>query len=81
MKTYIVKYNGNAPRFQDFEDTVNAESEREAVESVYQDYLDDNYFPQDDGTIFDCDGHKIADPDDVEIEYDGGNFYAEEEDF
>lgn len=40
--------------------------------------MDDNYFPQDDGSILDCDGRIIAEDDDSEIEYDGGYFYASE---
>jgi hypothetical protein len=78
MKTYKVTYDGNASRFRNFKDIVNAESEREAVEDVYSKYLDQNYFPQDDGSIKNCDGHTIASPDDDIIEYDGGYFTAEE---
>jgi hypothetical protein len=78
MKTFKVSYSGNASRFKNFESTVNAVSEREAVESVYQSVMDENYFPQDDGSIKDCDGHEIAASDDSVIEYDGGYFVAEE---
>ena len=78
MKTYNVSYNGNSTRFKGFERTVNAHNEREAVEDVYSDYLDENYFPQEDGSIKDCDGHTVAEFDDDTIEYDGGVFYAEE---
>ena len=78
MKTFKVYYSGNASRFQAFESTVNAVSEREAVESVYRSVMDENYFPQDDGSIKDCDGHEIAESHDSVIEYDGGYFVAEE---
>lgn len=78
MKTYEVSYLGNASRFEGFTRTVNAESKREAVESVYQLVLDENYFPQEDGTILDCTGCEIADATDEYIEYDGGYFSAEE---
>lgn len=78
MKTYRVIYSGNASRFRNFETEVNANSEREAVEAVYGDYLDQNYFPQEDGSIKDCDGNTIAEPDDDIIDYDGGCFSAEE---
>ena len=78
MKTYKVTYNGNATRFRNFETLTNAHSEREATEDVFGDYLDSNYFPQEDGSIKDCDGHTIAEPDDDSIEYDGGYFSAEE---
>ena len=79
MTTYRVLYNGNASRFKNFEYVTNAKSEREAVEEAYQAYLDDNYFPQNDGSIKDCQGDIIAEPDDDTIDYDGGYFYAEEE--
>lgn len=36
-----------------------------------------NYFPQADGSIVDCDGNILAESDDDTIEYDGGYFYAE----
>ena len=78
MKTYKVTYNGNASRFINFETEVTANSEREAVEDVYSQYCDQNYFPQEDNSIQDCDGHIIASPTDDVIEYDGGNFIAEE---
>ena len=77
MKTFTVFYNGNASRFKNIACEVNAETERDAVESVYQSYLDTNYFPQEDGSIKDCDGDTIAEADDNTIEYDGGCFYAE----
>lgn len=77
MNTYLVSYYGNASRFKNFEREVNANSEREAVELVYQDYMDENYFPQEDGSIKDCSGHTIAEADDVTIDYDGGSFSAE----
>ena len=77
MKTYKVTYSGNSSRFRDFEIIVNANSERDAVEQVYQEVLNENYFPNEDDTIEDCDGHIIADADDDTIEYDGGCFSAE----
>jgi len=78
MKEYKVTYSGNATRFSKFEDIVWADSEREAVEKVYQQVMDENYFPQEDGSILDCDGNTIASADDTTIEYDGGCFSAEE---
>ena len=77
MKTYEVSYLGNSSRFEGFTRTVNAESKREAVEAVYQLVLDENYFPQEDGTILDSTGYEIADANDTYIEYDGGYFSAE----
>ena len=78
MNTYKVTYSGNSTRFRNFERKVNASSEREAVENIYSQYLDANYFPQDDGSIFDCSGNLLAESDDNQIEYDGGCFSAEE---
>lgn len=77
MKNYKVTYTGNATRFQNMTEEVTANSEREAVEQVYKRKLDSDYFPQEDGSIRDCDGNIIAKPDDNVIEYDGGCFKAE----
>jgi hypothetical protein len=78
MKTYKVTYTGNSTRFRNFEREVRASSERKAVEKIYSEYLDSNYFPQDDGSIKDCDGNTIAWIESNSIEYDGGSFIAEE---
>ena len=78
MKTYKVTYSGNSTRFKNFKRVLNAESERNAVVMAYAEYLDENYFPQDDGSIKDCSGNTIATAKDVVIEYDGGYFSAEE---
>ncbi len=78
MKTYKVTYSGNDSKFKNFEEIIFADSEREAVEDVYGSYLDSNYFPQEDGSIQDCDGNTIAEATDSTIEYDGGCFSAEE---
>jgi len=78
MKTYKVTYSGNASKFANFETVVNAMSEREAVEDVYQQLMDADYFPQEDGSVKDCDGNEIASADDDTIEYDGGCFSASE---
>lgn len=77
MNKYKVTYSGNATQFRKFESTINADSEREAVETVYEQVMGDNYFPQDDGSIKDCSGHTIAEKEDDIIEYDGGSFSAE----
>ena len=60
MKEYKVTYSGNATRFSNFEDIVWADTEREAVEKVFQRVMDENYFPQEDGSILDCDGNELA---------------------
>ena len=77
MKNYLVTYRGNATRLKNFKREVSANSDREAVIEIYSRYFYDNYFPQEDGSIKDCDGHTIADADDNTIEYDGGCFSAE----
>ena len=78
MKTYKVTYSGNANRFGNFSVEVYATSEREAVETVFQQVMDENYYPQEDGSILDCDGHEFATAIDDTIHYDGGYFSAEE---
>ena len=78
MKMYTVTYSGVNRRFKNLAMPVLAESEREAVIRCYEYYMEDNFFDQPDGSIFDCDGNRIADPDDDSIFFDGGWFQAEE---
>lgn len=78
MKTYKVTYSGNATRFQNFENIINADSARDAVEDTYALYCDQNYFPQEDGSVLDCDGNEVASATDEAFFYDGGYFSAEE---
>jgi len=78
MKTFRVIYLGNASRFRNFKEEVQAESIRMAVEMVYASRLDEDYFPEDDGVIKDCDGNIIANSGEDRIWYDGGYFSAEE---
>lgn len=73
---YKVLYTGNSTKYHNFEEEVKASSEREAVEKIYAKFCDENYFPQEDGSILDCDGHEVAEPTDNIIEHDGGYFYA-----
>lgn len=77
MNMYKVTYKGNATRFKDFIQIVVTPTERMAVEKVYFQHLDDDYFPDHDGNVFDCDGNIIATPESNTIEYDGGYFIAE----
>ncbi len=74
---YKVTYKGNATRFKDFSELVQGMDEREAVETIYARFLNDDYFPDRDGNIFDCDGNIVATPKSNTIEYDGGYFIAE----
>jgi hypothetical protein len=78
MKIFKVIYTGNSTRFKNFATDVPANSEREAVEKLYAERLDENYFPQEDGSIRDCDGELIATAHTNTIEYDGGCFSASE---
>lgn len=78
MKTYQIIYTGINSRFQDLDETVRANSEREAVEKFYSHKCDENYFPQEDGSIHDADGDCIAAYDDNAIMFDGGHFEANE---
>jgi hypothetical protein len=78
MKTYKVTYTGNSSRFKFLNETINASSKRAAVEAVYAEKMDYNYFPQEDRSIKDCDGVEIASPTSDSIEFDGGFFVAEE---
>jgi hypothetical protein len=80
MKMYTVTYSGINRRFRNLAMPVLAESEREAVIKTYRHYMDDNYFAQPDGRIFDADGECIADADDNCIWFDGGYFEAAEVD-
>ena len=77
---YLVKYFGNATKYQDLHQTIAAHSKREAVERFYAQMLNEDYFPEDEftygGLIRDCDGNVIAEPGSESIEYDGGHFYA-----
>lgn len=78
MKKFKVSYKGNSTRFKGFSIEVSSNTAREAVEDVYGEVLDSNYFPQDDGRILDCSGEEVALADDTQIEYDGGSFSAKE---
>lgn len=78
MKNYKITYTGRNSRFVDFEETATGNNPREAVESVYAQHMDENYFPDGFGTICNCKGDVIARPDDDRIRFDGGYFEAEE---
>lgn len=75
-KLYEVIYTGTALRFSGFSQTIQAKNEREAVERVYHQMCDNDYFPDGYGNIFDCSTNLIAGPGDIMIEHDGGYFVA-----
>ena len=76
MTQFQITYTGNATRFKGATATIEAYTAREAVEQFYQSILDENYFPQEDGSIHDNRGNVIAEADEDSIEYDGGYFVA-----
>lgn len=75
-KKYIVKYSGNATRYKNLKYEIEAISKRFAVEEVYCRLLDKDYFPDENGNIYDADNNRVAASTDESIEYDGGHFYA-----
>lgn len=77
MKVYKINYNGATRKFQNLKYNVIANSKREAVIEFYSNILNDNYFPQDDGSILDCDGYLVALGEDDFIYHDGGYFSAQ----
>ena len=80
MKTFIITYDGYASRFKNLNAIVEAESEREAVESFYASKLPDNYFPDEKGDVYDSEGDWVAEAGDAYFCYDGGYFRATEVD-
>ena len=80
MKTFKISYDGYASRFKGLNAIVEAESEREAVESFYASKLPDNYFPDENGDVYDSEGDWVAESGDTYFCYDGGYFRATEVD-
>ena len=80
MKTFKITYDGFASRFKGLNAIVEAESEREAVESFYSYTLPNNYFPDGDGYVYDSEGMLIAYSKEPYFHYDGGCFHATEVD-
>jgi len=76
MNTYLVTYSGLSSNFKGFKKEVRAKNERDAVETVYSQILDHNYFEKD-GVVTDSDGDLVADTDDTYFIYDGGCFSTE----
>jgi hypothetical protein len=77
MDLYIVKYCGESRNAKNYCSTELADSERDAIEKVLQKYFSEDYFAEEDGTIYDSSGNCIAEPDDNTIEFGDGYFYAE----
>jgi hypothetical protein len=74
---YKVIYTGSVERYKNRFSIELATDERDAVRQSYARVHDLDYFPQDDGTVLDCDGNIIMDQDDETIYYDGGYYIAE----
>lgn len=78
MNNYKVMYIGISRRFAGFEKNVYALSKREAVIEAYKSSYGDNFFPQEDGSVRDCDGYVILGAGQDNLIYgDAGYFYAE----
>ena len=77
-KTFVVTYTGNTDsRFRGFRETIEAKTEREAVERIFHKHNDNNYFPDGNGFIYDCDRNVLAGPGDRSIDWGNGAFVAE----
>jgi hypothetical protein len=71
---YKVVYTGSVERYARKFSIELATSEREAVRQSYARVHDLDYFPQDDGTVLDCDGNIIQNKTEDTIYYDGGYY-------
>lgn len=78
MKHFRIYYTGFSTRYKNLSEVVEGQDPKELLERFYQSILDENYFPEEDGTIKDMDGEVIREPDDTDIFYDGGYFMIEE---
>jgi len=78
MKRYKVTYKGNATKFKGFEKVIAASSKRDAVEKVYARFCGDDYWPDEYGNIYDSDRNLVGSPSYNTIDFDGGEFMAEE---
>ena len=77
-KTFVVTYTGNTDsRFRGFRETIEAKNEREAVERIFHKHNDNNYFPDGNGFIYDCDRNVLAGPGDRSIDWGNGSFVAD----
>jgi hypothetical protein len=74
---FKVVYTGSVERYKNRFSIELATDERDAVRQSYARVHDLDYFPQDDGTVLDCDDNIIMDQDDNTIYYDGGFYVAE----
>ena len=73
---FKVVYTGSVERYKNRFSIELATDEREAVRQSYARVHDLDYFPQDDGTVLDCDGNIIQNKTEDTIYYDGGYYIA-----
>ena len=81
MALFRITYNGNSTQAKLqllYGHYVNAEDANEAVVKYYRMFMNDNYFPQEDGSIHDEQGREVMAPMEDCISYDGGYFNATE---
>lgn len=75
MNTYKVMYTGNNSRIRKVTE-IDANTEREAIESVYRHWLESDFFPMEDGSVKGCDGYIVRSVGENEMHHDGGRFWA-----
>jgi hypothetical protein len=80
MKNFQITYSGVNNRLKlslaNNPQEITAGTAREAVEEYYKLFNSDNYWPDEDGNIFDADGDLICDINDDMIYFDGGYIAA-----
>ena len=78
IKRFQVSYTGNDLQFKGCGSIEYAETKADAFLAVFKRWLNHDYFPQEDGSIFDqCNNLLYSKGDDV-VYYDGGYFIVEE---
>jgi len=77
-KRFQVSYTGNDLQFKGCKSIEYAETKADAILSVFKRWLNHDYFPQEDGSIFDSSNNLLYSRGDDVIYYDGGYFIAEE---
>lgn len=75
MNTYKVIYTGNDSRIRKVTE-IDANTEREAIESVYRHWLESDFFQMPDGSVKDHEGCIVRKAEESEMRHDGGYFWA-----
>jgi hypothetical protein len=76
MNTYEITYRGESHKFRAFKATTDAKTAANAIEDIYSDFIPDDYFPQQDGSILDSKGNIVRERGEENIRYKGGEFFA-----